>query len=98
LEIELKVKDWLQNLGIGDHAPVLQEDDEAEDVTVPLHVDESAKNRFEMLPHILIGANFQNVLSSISCPPPFWLHFLFWVTFDLEMSHRVLPSKLFGQP
>ncbi|KAJ8424961.1 hypothetical protein Cgig2_000548 [Carnegiea gigantea] len=43
--IELKVKDWLQNLGIGDHAPVLQEDDEAEDVTVPLHVDESAKNR-----------------------------------------------------
>ena len=42
----LKVKEWLQNLGIGDHAPVVQDDDDADDETVPLHHDESSKNRF----------------------------------------------------
>lgn len=42
--IVLKVKEWLQNLGIGDQHPVVQDDDE-DDETVPLHHDESAKNR-----------------------------------------------------
>lgn len=44
--IILKVKEWLQNLGIGDHAPVGQDDDEPDDDVVPLHNDESAKNRW----------------------------------------------------
>ncbi|KAK9664707.1 hypothetical protein RND81_14G062600 [Saponaria officinalis] len=44
-EKQEQVKDWLQNLGIGDHAPVMQEDDDAEDETVPLHLDDSSKNR-----------------------------------------------------
>ncbi|XP_021721568.1 phospholipase D zeta 1-like [Chenopodium quinoa] len=44
-ERQEQVKEWLQNLGIGDHAPVLQEDDDVEDETIPLHLDESAKNR-----------------------------------------------------
>ena len=43
--IILKVKEWLQNLGIGDHAPIAQDDDEPDDDTVPLHHDEIAKNR-----------------------------------------------------
>lgn len=43
----LKVKEWLQNLGIGDHLPVMQEDDDGDEVSVPVpvHSDESAKNR-----------------------------------------------------
>ena len=42
--IILKVKEWLQNLGIGDTAMV-QDDDEHDDEAVPLHSEESAKNR-----------------------------------------------------
>ncbi|KAM7252749.1 hypothetical protein ACFE04_008258 [Oxalis oulophora] len=40
------VKEWLQNLGIGEHSALVQgDDDEPDDVTTPVHVDESAKNR-----------------------------------------------------
>ncbi|KAJ9181873.1 hypothetical protein P3X46_005920 [Hevea brasiliensis] len=39
------VKEWLQNLGIGDHAPVVHDDDDPDDETIPLHNEESAKNR-----------------------------------------------------
>ncbi|KAF5941617.1 hypothetical protein HYC85_019259 [Camellia sinensis] len=46
-EKQEQVKEWLQNLGIGDHtgdhAAVVQDDDD--DETVPLHHDESARNR-----------------------------------------------------
>ncbi|KAK4782951.1 hypothetical protein SAY86_007325 [Trapa natans] len=42
-EKQEQVKEWLQNLGIGDHAPMVQDDDD--DETVLLHHDESAKNR-----------------------------------------------------
>ncbi|XVF38771.1 hypothetical protein REPUB_Repub20aG0130800 [Reevesia pubescens] len=44
-EKQEQVKEWLQNLGIGDHAPVVQDDDEPDDDAVPLHHDDSAKNR-----------------------------------------------------
>ncbi|XP_022741381.1 phospholipase D zeta 1 isoform X2 [Durio zibethinus] len=44
-EKQEQVKEWLQNLGIGDHTPVVQDDDEPDDDAVPLHHDESAKNR-----------------------------------------------------
>ncbi|GAB2295300.1 hypothetical protein Dimus_029473 [Dionaea muscipula] len=44
-EKQEQVKEWLQNIGIGDHAAVLPEDDEGEDETVPLQPDEIAKNR-----------------------------------------------------
>ncbi|KAF8392647.1 hypothetical protein HHK36_022996 [Tetracentron sinense] len=44
-EKQEQVKEWLQNLGIGDHTAVLQDDDEPDDEAVPLHHDESAKNR-----------------------------------------------------
>ncbi|KAF8394605.1 hypothetical protein HHK36_020819 [Tetracentron sinense] len=40
-----EVKEWLQNLGIGDHTAVVQDDEEPDDEIVPLHHDESAKNR-----------------------------------------------------
>lgn len=40
-----KVKEWLQNLGLGDHATVMQDDEEADDEAVPSRNDESAKNR-----------------------------------------------------
>ncbi|KAK9136795.1 hypothetical protein Sjap_007389 [Stephania japonica] len=43
-EKQEQVKEWLQNLGIGDHT-VVQDDDEADDDAVHLHHDESAKNR-----------------------------------------------------
>lgn len=44
--IILKVKEWLQNLGIGDHTAVVHDDDDDDDETaVPLQHDESAKNR-----------------------------------------------------
>ncbi|GAV64170.1 PLDc domain-containing protein/PLDc_2 domain-containing protein [Cephalotus follicularis] len=44
-EKQEQVKEWLQNLGIGDHSPVVQDDDEPDDDAVPLHNDESAKSR-----------------------------------------------------
>ncbi|KAG8372921.1 hypothetical protein BUALT_Bualt12G0117300 [Buddleja alternifolia] len=37
-----QVKEWLQNLGIGDHAAVMQDDD---DDAVPSRNDETARNR-----------------------------------------------------
>ncbi|XP_061369328.1 phospholipase D zeta 1-like isoform X2 [Gastrolobium bilobum] len=44
-EKQEQVKEWLQNLGIGEHTSMVQDDDEADDETVPLHTDESAKDR-----------------------------------------------------
>ncbi|KAF3589228.1 hypothetical protein F2Q69_00031417 [Brassica cretica] len=41
-EKQEQVKEWLQNLGIGDHAPIVQDEDVDE---VQLHQEESAKNR-----------------------------------------------------
>lgn len=38
----LKVKEWLHNLGLGENIPTVQDDDEADDVSVPLpHEDNS---------------------------------------------------------
>ena len=45
--IILKVKEWLQNLGIGDATPVVQDDDEADDEAISLHhPDDSVKHRW----------------------------------------------------
>ncbi|KAJ8766839.1 hypothetical protein K2173_009098 [Erythroxylum novogranatense] len=44
-EKQEQVKEWLQNLGIGDHAPVMQDDDDPDEDTIPLHHDESVRNR-----------------------------------------------------
>jgi phospholipase D1/2 len=45
-EKQEQVKEWLQNLGIGEHIPVVHDDDEADDVHVPSQHDEhSVKNR-----------------------------------------------------
>ncbi|KAH6820241.1 phospholipase D P1 [Perilla frutescens var. hirtella] len=44
-EKQEQVKEWLQNIGIGDHATVTQDDEEADDEAVPSRNDESAKNR-----------------------------------------------------
>ncbi|KAL9256264.1 Phospholipase D zeta 1-like protein [Drosera capensis] len=44
-EKQEQVKEWLQNLGIGDHVHVLPEDDDGEDESVPFQPDESAKSR-----------------------------------------------------
>ncbi|KAJ7980310.1 Phospholipase [Quillaja saponaria] len=45
-EKQEQVKEWLQNLGIVDHpAMVHQDDDEADDETIPVNHDESSKNR-----------------------------------------------------
>lgn len=43
----MKVKECLQNLGIGEHTPIVQDDDEADDEHVPIHHEESYayKNR-----------------------------------------------------
>ncbi|KAM0954475.1 putative phospholipase D [Dioscorea sansibarensis] len=46
-EKQEQVKEWLQNLGLGDHTPIVQDEDEADDETVPLQHEEnySARNR-----------------------------------------------------
>jgi phospholipase D1/2 len=42
----LKVKEWLQNLGIGEHMPVVHDEDETDDMNVPSPSDEtSIRNR-----------------------------------------------------
>lgn len=44
--LSLKVKEWLQNLGIGEHMPVVHDEDEADDVNVPPPSDDnSIRNR-----------------------------------------------------
>lgn len=45
-EKQEQVKDWLQNLGIGDHTTVMQDEDEPDDEASPLRAEESAKNRW----------------------------------------------------
>lgn len=42
-----KVKEWLQSLGIGDHAAVSQYEDEADDDVIPLSSEDhhSGRNR-----------------------------------------------------
>ncbi|GLT45720.1 hypothetical protein SLA2020_195320 [Shorea laevis] len=44
-EKQEQVKEWLQNLGIGDNAPVVQDEDEPDDDPVLLHHEESVRNR-----------------------------------------------------
>ncbi|KAK4425907.1 Phospholipase D zeta 1 [Sesamum alatum] len=44
-ERQEQVREWLQNLGIGDHAPVMPDDEEPDDEAVPSRNDEIAKNR-----------------------------------------------------
>ncbi|CAI9119042.1 OLC1v1020696C1 [Oldenlandia corymbosa var. corymbosa] len=44
-EKQEQVREWLQNLGIGDQPTVMQDDEEAEDETVLARNDESFKNR-----------------------------------------------------
>ncbi|KAE8660164.1 Phospholipase D p1 [Hibiscus syriacus] len=44
-EKQEQVKEWLQNLGIGEHSPVVQDDDEQDDDALPLHQDDSTKKR-----------------------------------------------------
>ncbi|KAF5950853.1 hypothetical protein HYC85_012846 [Camellia sinensis] len=44
-EKQEQVREWLQNLGIGDHTTVVQDDDEHDDETVPSHHDESTRSR-----------------------------------------------------
>ncbi|CAM0881074.1 unnamed protein product [Alopecurus aequalis] len=44
LATTINVKEWLQNLGIGEHMPVIHDDEEADDVHVlPQHDDHSVK-------------------------------------------------------
>ncbi|OVA02602.1 Phospholipase D/Transphosphatidylase [Macleaya cordata] len=45
-EKQEQVKEWLQNLGIGDHTTVVHDDDEVDDETVHSHHEESAKKRY----------------------------------------------------
>lgn len=41
-EKQEQVKEWLQNLGIGDNMPVVHDEDEVDDVNVPSQPDESS--------------------------------------------------------
>lgn len=43
----LKVKEWIQNLGLVDHPPITHDDDEGDDVADAFHHSEnSVKNRY----------------------------------------------------
>ncbi|KAL2464198.1 Phospholipase D p1 [Forsythia ovata] len=44
-EKQEQVREWLQNLGIGEHATVVQDEDEQDDEALPSRNDESARNR-----------------------------------------------------
>jgi len=45
-EKQEQVKEWLQNLGIGEHMAVVHDEDEADDVNVPPQSDDnSIRNR-----------------------------------------------------
>lgn len=95
--IILKVKEWLQNLGIGDHTDVVHDDEDVDDETVPLHHnDESAKNRlvvFELcgfrmsqMHEILLFWSEKSVMTDNFC-----------CIFCSEMFHLVQLYQSFGQ-
>ncbi|XP_022844837.1 phospholipase D zeta 1 isoform X2 [Olea europaea var. sylvestris] len=44
-EKQEQVREWLQNLGIGEHAAVTQDEDEQDDEALPSRNDDSARNR-----------------------------------------------------
>jgi phospholipase D1/2 len=45
-EKQEQVKEWLQNLGIGEHMPAVHDEDEADDVNIPPQSDDnSIRNR-----------------------------------------------------
>ncbi|GJN14154.1 hypothetical protein PR202_gb00939 [Eleusine coracana subsp. coracana] len=49
-EKQEQVKEWLQNLGIGEHMPVVHDEDEADDMNVPSPSDEtSIRNRYMLI-------------------------------------------------
>lgn len=41
-----KVKEWLHNLGIVDHATVVHHDDESDDGAFSLHDEQTTRNRW----------------------------------------------------
>ncbi|KAL6146533.1 hypothetical protein ACLB2K_057211 [Fragaria x ananassa] len=45
-EKQEQVKEWLHSLGIADQTAVVQDDDEPDDGAVPLHHDDSVRNRY----------------------------------------------------
>ncbi|KAK1291392.1 Phospholipase D p1 [Acorus calamus] len=49
-EKQEQVKEWIQNLGLGDHQAVVQDDDEADDDAVTLHHEESYSTRYRDVP------------------------------------------------
>ncbi|KAJ0979908.1 hypothetical protein J5N97_015382 [Dioscorea zingiberensis] len=51
-EKQEQVKEWLQNLGLGDHTPIVQDEDEADDETIPLQHEESYSARNRDVPSI----------------------------------------------
>lgn len=87
-KIILKVKEWLQNLGIGDHMAEVQVDDEGDDDTIHVHNDEIVKSRW-LLPRVLTGSDghkFFDICYSFESG----------VSFS-EMFHQVLRCPSFGQ-
>ncbi|KAI3448533.1 hypothetical protein Pfo_005198 [Paulownia fortunei] len=45
-EKQEQVREWLQNVGLGDHATVVHDEDEPDDGAVPLYNEDSVKNRY----------------------------------------------------
>jgi len=50
----VKLKEWLHNLGIVDQTVMVQDDEEPDDGAVPLHHEDSVKNRYFSLYHYKI--------------------------------------------
>lgn len=50
----MKLKEWLHNLGIVDQTVMVQDDEEPDDGAVPLHHEDSVKNRYFSLYHYKI--------------------------------------------
>ena len=44
-----KVKELLHNIGVGDHATVLHDEDDPDNGSLPIYHDESLRNRCEKL-------------------------------------------------
>ncbi|GFP79138.1 phospholipase d p1 [Phtheirospermum japonicum] len=45
-EKQEQVRDWLQNVGLGDHTTVVHDEDEPDDGAVPIYNDDSVKSRY----------------------------------------------------
>jgi hypothetical protein len=65
-EKQEQVKEWLQNLGIGEHMPAVHDEDEADDVNIPPQSDDNSIRNSKQDIEPVVAEMFLQVLFCLS--------------------------------